>query len=76
MGYPGAPRRRLGPKKPTRADHEGRTPRGMKALASVRTFIARCPSLDNITPLQLTHMFKVSEKIAEYELTVARQRRA
>jgi hypothetical protein len=57
---------RWGAPKPTKASQ----------LAAFKSLIAGARSLDGFTPESLARMYGVDRKVAEYELTVARQKRA
>lgn len=62
--YPGQ-QRHFGAKQPSVSD----------STASLKMMLASARSLDGITVEQLTRMYRVSPQVAEYELTIARQKR-
>ncbi len=65
MGYPGQ-RKHFGSKQPSVSD----------SLASMKTFLVTARSIDGVTVEQLRRMYRVDQRTAEYELTLAMQRRA
>ena len=46
------------------------------ALAALRGLLCSARSIDDLTPDRLVSMYRVDRQTAEYELTMARQRRA
>ena len=48
---------------------------GQKSRAGAQLFLAGARSLDHITAESLARQYRLSPKIAEYMLTIARQRR-
>lgn len=63
--FPGQ-QRNFGSKQPSVSD----------STASMKMMLSSARSLDGITVEQLTRMYRVTPQIAEYELTIARQKRA
>lgn len=59
-------RKQFGAHKQTRAQN----------LAALKMLLCSARSLDSFTPAQLSSMYGVDARVAEYELTVARQNRA
>lgn len=49
---------------------------GAQALTQLKVMLASAQSLDPFTPELLVRTHKVSLKVAEYELQIARQKRA
>jgi hypothetical protein len=60
------PKRHFGSKQPSVAN----------AIASMKTMLVTAKSIETMTVEDLMRRFRVDRKTAEYELTIAKQRRA